>query len=220
MIPYALQAEEACHDKSWAFPEVAFEAGLHYDWLSALFTKNRVPKEAQNSLRDAFLHGLATARRAYRISERLKRLTFGNYVFASALVLPIGEALMTAIYRKGEGAVSYATHLKDCEAFGPDAYLAREHFEKTNFEIRPAELTALFVQSFKLLAEAEPAIRYARAPWMLEGLGSDQKMLAMILWAATTFEQQGESSTSPLPSELARWMEYHRLDEDELRILK
>jgi hypothetical protein len=223
IIPFALEAEELCQEQSWAYPEMAFVGGLHYDWLAGLLNRNKAPKDAQETLKAAFTEGIQIAKRGYRLSERLKNLKHGRYVFAAGLVAPLGQALMAAIFKKGESDPNWGSFTKELEAYGKRKSLAQLYLEKETFELTSHELTGLFVNSFQLLKEIEPAIRFARQPAMLAGANPDQHALAMVLsvaWAYTGFVPGKGSDDSPLFGMQKAWLTRNRVNESDLRAFK
>jgi hypothetical protein len=215
LIPFALQAEELCTEQSWAYPEMAFTGGLHYDWALALLARNKAPKEASEALKAAFAEGLQVARRAYRLSERLKNLKYGKFVFPSALVAPLGQGLMPAFFKMADFA-------KGLEDYGRRKAKVRPWLEK-EFEFTSSELSSLFVTSLQLLREVEPAIRYAREPALLAGGNPGQQALAMVLsvaWAYTGFVPGKNAEESPLGTPQKSWLQRNRLAESDVRAFK
>jgi hypothetical protein len=204
-ITYARKAEAEVESRSWAFAEIAFQAGLHYDWLASQLSIRRAPRDAVRVLDESFLEGLATARFAHAISLRLRSLELGRFAFAAAALLPLGRALMATVFpwsrlrdEAGRSGAPWSA-----------AYL--DLLEGRRFETSTPELSGLFIVSFGLLREVEPAVRFGLEPWLLEGLNPAQKELAWVLSLSSRLARGG------LPArEQRRWMELRGLDSTKI----
>lgn len=102
-LAFALKTEEHSTSRKWPFSEMAYVAGLHYDWLLGLLQARKASEEAKKALADAHQEGLRIAECAYRVSQQLKSIRLDHYVLAAAVVLPLGKALMAVLYPKGSG---------------------------------------------------------------------------------------------------------------------
>jgi hypothetical protein len=185
LLAFAIQAEEVCAEKGWAYGDLAFIAGLHYDWLAALFAKHRAPKDALETLKTAYGEGLEFAKKAYRHTEKLKNLKHGRYVFAAGLLVPLGQPLMAALYKRTGDQPTWLDFLKECEEYGDRKGLAVRRLESMTFDLTSQELGSLYLNAFGLFQEVEPAIRFAYEPYMLTGQNPDLKALAEVLKLAT-----------------------------------
>lgn len=185
-LAFALKTEEFSASQHWPFPEMAYVAGLHYDWLLALLQSRKASEEAKKVLADAHHEGLRIAECAYRVSQQLKAIPLDQFVLAAALVLPLGKALMAVLYPKGPGEKTWSAVMADAEKYGRAKWAAAEFLEKKLLEDTYPEMTVLFVQAFQLLAPAASAIRYALEPWALAHADTDHKQLCMILSTANS----------------------------------
>ena len=185
-LAFALKTEEFCASQNWAFPEMAYVAGLHYDWLLALLQARKASEEAKKILAEAHLEGLRIAECAVRVSQQIKSIHLDRYVLASSIVLPLGKVLMAVLYPKGAGEKTWSGVMAEAEKYGRAKWAAVEHFEKSQLEDTYPEMSALFAQAFELIAPAAPAIRFALEPWMLASANNDQRQLGMILSVANS----------------------------------
>ena len=90
--------------------------------------------------------------------------------------------------------------MAEAEKHGRVKWLAAEYLEKKQLEDTYPEMTAVFAQSFELLAPAVPAIRYALEPWALAHSDTDHKQLCMILSIANSLSRlQSGAAIDQLP---------------------
>jgi hypothetical protein len=219
LLPMALKAEEDCQDRNWMNAELAFQAGLHFDWLAALLAARRGPKDARTALDEAFAQGTATARIGYTIGLKLKQVKLGSTVYAACLLAPLGKALMAVLYPKGQDP-AWVSLQAECDKLNAWGDLAREVRELTRFGGATfPELTALCVSAMGILSDIEPALRFWREPERIARADPDQHQLAMILHVAHSLARAGKAVTSaPLSIEEfeRRWLERAGVKEDAL----
>jgi hypothetical protein len=190
-IPFALKTEDFCQNMKWAFAEMSFVGGLHYDWLTALLASRKASDDTKKVLKDAYDEGFLTAQYAYKICQQIKGVRHDRFVFAAALVLPLGKALMASTFPKGGSSQAWTAAAAEWEKYGKLKTDAADHFENKLFQVTYPEMTALYVQAFSQIDLVGPAIRYALEPWLLLGGNRDQYQLAMILSTATTLIRSG-----------------------------
>ncbi|MBC7691947.1 MAG: hypothetical protein H7222_09265 [Methylotenera sp.] len=189
-IKFALTVEAFCQENSLAYSEKAYVAGLHYDWLKAIFVKNKTSKDAQTALSNAFTEGFEMARIAYDLSRLVKNFKYDHYVFSAALLEPIGMSLMSALYPKDLAAKSWSAFIADCEKFKGRKDDAFDALQSQRFDIRHHELSALVVNYFGILATVEKAVHFSKEPHFLKGADSDLYRLAAILSMAKTLQRK------------------------------
>jgi hypothetical protein len=219
VLPSAIAAEAFCMDRSWVHPEIAFWAGLHYDWLATLVTARKAPKEIKTVLYEAFREGFRIGQLSYDIARQLKQVPHSRFVFAASVVAPIGKALLSAAFAGTGGVTTWTGHLQSCEKLGSHRSYGEEFREPRHFPVSHFELSALYVSSLGLLAEAEPAIRFSREPWMLEGQ-PEQQQLATILCISTALAAATRiPATQPLPLRKFEldWLAQNHVSEESLR---
>jgi hypothetical protein len=219
-IPFAIKTESHCQDRQWAFAEMSFIGGLHYDWLTALLAYQKGPDDAKKILPEVYQEGLLSAQYAYKICQQIKGVRLDRFVFSAAIVLPLGKALMCTVFPKGASPSAWSVSMADWAKYGKYKSDAEDFFEKKLFQITYPTLTALYVEAMGLLAPAGPAIRYAMEPWHLLGGDPNQYQLAMILSMATTLARAGALKPSehlPLKEFQKKWMKQSGVKEGVLQ---
>ena len=94
---HAIQIEEYCVDENIPYPEIGFEAGLHYDILSALLTKYKASKEAQNVITTSFYEGIKVSKVAVDLGQYVGAFKYSKYIFVASLLSQIGKVFMAEI---------------------------------------------------------------------------------------------------------------------------
>ncbi len=219
LIPSALAAENFCLERSWVHSEIAFWAGLHYDWITALVAAKKAPKEIKTTLYEAFREGVRMGQIAYDLARQLRSVKHGQYVFGAAVLAPIGKGLLSAAFPGNGGVKTWAGHLQSCEKLGAIRPFAEEFLQKQRFGTTSVELSSLYVLSLGLFSEVEPAIRYSREPWMLEGQ-PDLEQLAMMLSIAGSLAvnvRLKKEEDLPLSKQERAWLAKNKLSEESIR---
>jgi hypothetical protein len=139
LLPFAVEAERICQDEGWLGPGEAFAAGFHYDCLAALAGKRGASPEDRAAVGAAFKEGLSLGRAAYELGHGVREIDQGDRLFAAGLLLPIGKAVMAALFPKSAGAGAWIEFLKSCTAgeYSAELLLLRERrrFPVTHWEI-------------------------------------------------------------------------------------
>jgi hypothetical protein len=195
-IKSALAAEGFCQEHNLAYSEIAYVAGLHYDWLKAIFVRNKAPKDALTALSAAWTEGFEAARIAYDLSRLVKDFKFDRMVFAAALLEPIGKSLIAALYPKDLAAASWSAFLSDCDKFKTRKEEAFDAFEKVRFDPTYREASALIIQYFGLLSPIEMAVYFSQHPYFLKKANRDLYRLSGIISLARGL-QKGCSLDGP-----------------------
>jgi hypothetical protein len=185
-VPFALAAEKICEDQNWIFPEGAFCAGLHYDWLAALIKKRKGPPDEKTALESAFKEGIETAKAAYQLGLKSKEIRLAKYVFSAGLLLPIGKVLMTCLFPKADGEKSWAKFVTDCDQAGEKKSDFYQFLEARRFPVTHLELSGLLVNFTGLLQEVEKSIYFASNPERLRRIDPGLYQIASILNKART----------------------------------
>jgi len=180
-LKHAIAAEEFCLNKSFAFSEMAFLGGLHFDLLIASFTRAKASRDALGAFPTQWVESLRTAHFAYEIGSRLKSFKWNDTVFAAGLAIGIGKILMTAQFPKEMGAGSWPGFLAECEKLKVGRWVHFELQEKTRFDTTHAELASLAASFWRFLAPVELAIRYYQTPYYLKTAKPDQYTVSAIL---------------------------------------
>jgi hypothetical protein len=219
IIPFALAAEKVCEDQSWIFPEAAFCAGLHYDWLAAVIKKRKGPPDEKAALESAFKEGLKTATASYRLALALKtkEIKLAKYLFSVGLLLPIGKVLMNALFPKSDGAQSWSKFVVDCEQSGERKADFYHYLEHRRFPVTHPELGSLFVNFGGILRRVEKAIYFSPDPEALSKVDLGVYQLASILSVVTTFELAGNKGL--MEPRFEKWMNSNKITLETLQSL-
>lgn len=188
-LKHAIAAEEFCQSRDYAFSEVAFTGGLHYDLLLATMTRGKASRDALAAFPTQWAESLKTAHFAYELGSRMKSFKSNHTLFAAGLVMGIGKILMTAMYPKELAAKSWPGFLTECEKLKTGRWLYMEVQETKRFEVTHSELSALAVSYCKMLAPIEKAVRYYENPYYLKKIAPDLYFLSALLSLANTLCQ-------------------------------
>jgi hypothetical protein len=214
VIPFALEAEKICEDKNWLFPDVAYSAGLHYDWLAAIIKKRNGPPEEKAALEAAFKEGIASAKRSYLLGLRMKEIRLAKYLFSAGLVMPLGKVLMSCLFPKADGDKSWVKFVADCEAalFKKSDYY--QFLEARRFPVTHHELASLFINFGGLLRDAEKAVYFSLNPDRLKKISPDLYQLSSILSLVERSQMGAEAQLEP--HHLA-WMKANKITAEVLK---
>jgi hypothetical protein len=218
IIPFALAAEKICEDLNWIFPEAAFSAGLHYDWLQAIIKKRNGSPDEKTMLESAFKEGLKLGKNAYRLGLQMKEIKLAKYLFSAGLILPIGKVLMTCLFPKSEGDQSWSKFVADCDQVGEKRADFYRYLEAKRFPVTHLEMSSLLMNFGELLREIEKAIYFSREPERLLKVDVGLHQLASILSILTTFEQSGEKALSAPRFEA--WMTKNKITTEMIKPLE
>lgn len=186
LLPYALQFEELCLEKQWPYPERAFLAGLHYDWLKALLAGQKASPDLRAYVEPCFKQGLHLARVAHELAARVGRLKHGGWAAGAGLLLPLGCELMAIAFPKSLGARSWASFAAESEKWGARREAWIRLNEPERFAATSDELAALYAGFFGAFTEVERAMRFHRVPDALRHVDPDQAALAAVLCVAVS----------------------------------
>lgn len=222
-LKYALMAEDDCDARDIPGPNLAYAAGLHYDWICALAAAAKAPPEVVAVVAEAFAEALQLARLAFRLGRRLKVFKHGDQAYAAALLLPLGNPLMAAMYPKSIGGGSWAQCVTDAAA--ARAPWALEHFEARRFKTSRAELGGLLMSALGLIeGDVREAVGAAAHPRDLDtGPAARARVdLAAVLgvsaslarWAAAG--AAGEPSLTPF---LRTWLTRNGVEREDLHAI-
>jgi hypothetical protein len=180
-LRFGIQAEAFCEDQKIVQPEIAFQAGIHYDWIYGLVARSRAVRDCRMATEEAFKEGLAMAHVAYELGVKQRAIQHGKYVFGAALLCPLGKALMMALFPKTMGDRSWAGFLTACEKYRNFKRDAFRILEKRRFPMGHAQLSSVFASFFGFFRPVEKAIRFYEEPYLLRTADPNLFQLSMIL---------------------------------------
>lgn len=164
----AIQAEEYFQDHYLSFPENAFLAGLHYDWLaSVLEIKKGIPSDWKQSLDDAWKEGFKGGLIAVFLAENMKNLPFAAYAFGATAVLPLGRVLMGILFSKKTETPAWKEFLTEVEKYKHLSMEFRKLAEPRRYPFTSSELVSLYVCFFRWFRPVEKAIFHVERPYYL-----------------------------------------------------
>jgi hypothetical protein len=214
-IPFALEAEKTCMDKNWIFPETAFAAGIHYDWLSAIVKKKGGTPEDKSAIGGAFAEGVLTAKMAYVLGERTQEIKSGKYLFSAGILLPLGKAMMACLYPKS-ASPSWSSFTADVEKAAEKRFDFLYFLERRKFPVSHAELGSLFVNFGAVLRVIEKAIYYYQEPDALQSIDPNLHQLSIMISLANRMAL-AKGAPFPLEPFHVRWMKTNRISEESLK---
>jgi hypothetical protein len=182
VLPLAIGIQEYCMDRKLMHVDMAYNAGLIYDWINVLLTKKKASQDQKAYIKEAFNEGFRMAQVSYRLAQKIGRIEQDRYVFAGALAIPAGKVLMNVLFPKELKEKSWAQFVADCEKHPHGKHAAALVFEPKRFSIQHAELSSLLASFGEMLRPVERAIQCYRTPYYLTGAGKGFSTLAG-LWS-------------------------------------
>jgi hypothetical protein len=182
VLPLAIAAQDYCMDKKLMHADMAYNAGLIYDWLNVHLTRIKASQDQKAYIKDAFTEGMLTAKIAYRVGQRLGRVEQDRYIFAGALAIPAGKVLMNVLFPKENKEKSWAQFVADCEKHPHGKREAMLAFESKRFPLTHADLASLMASFTEMLRPAEKAILFYNTPYYLNGTNRGLATLSS-LWS-------------------------------------
>lgn len=191
-LRYALAVSDYCDDQQIAHADVAYLAGLCFDWVSTLIEKQGgAIKSEKKYLEEMWPQAVKTARIAYELAHIPKKMSLSRYIFPSVLLVHLGKVLMAATHAK-----NWKDFAKHCESHGPQARLAYRVLEHQKFPWTHSDAASLSALTFPQLMPAESAIRFYLEPEMLKKADLESYELALLISTAMTLGKSGKADLS------------------------
>ena len=219
LIPFALEAERICQDNGWMSHEAAFCAGLHFDWLAAAIKKRNGTADEKSAPAAAFKEGLATAKTAYELGQRLRQFELGKHLFAAGLLLPVGKPVMACLFPKSAGDRSWSSFVHQCERAGDHVFDYYQFVEARRFPATHAELGSLLVNFGAILRKLEKSIQFHIDPERLRRADPELYQLASLLSVSVRMTRSGDKKPVLDPFQ-ERWLQANRIDSGALSAKK
>lgn len=199
LIPAAVAAQEYCTDRKLMHADMAFNAGLHYDWLSAILAWVKASQDQKAAVKECFDEGFLIARIAYRMAQKMGKVRYDRFVFAGGLLVPAGKIVMSVLFPKELKENSWSQFLGDADKHprGRPAFI--ECHETRRFPIGHLEISALLASFGQTLRPVERAICFADRPYYLDPIDPGLASLAGIWSVARTYAQAGSEKPDLLP---------------------
>jgi HD-like signal output (HDOD) protein len=196
----AIEAEEYCKTNRIEFAEIAFSAGLIYDWIFEIIERgSKNPKAAKDHLDGLWKQALVTAKISSSLGKRIQSFPYQKFCFAAGLSCTAGNGLMALLFEDWTGTKFQGS---------PEAQIIQE---REKYGVSPEELLSLIVSFFPVLRPMEKAIRFYREPYFLKDIDRQLYQLAvMINIAAAT------SSSGKIDSTQKKWLKDIKLTERDL----
>lgn len=180
-LKYALICEEFCQSHNYASSELAFLAGLQYDFLFSNFQRLKVSRGTLESFQAHFPESLRIGHFAYEIASRMGSFPSIEHAFPAAICMGLGNILAHSLYPKEGSAPSYAGYLTEMEKKTVMKWEFAELEEKKRFPLRLAELAALGAHNYGFFKGIESAIRFSGEAYYLKKTQPKLYPLALIL---------------------------------------
>lgn len=177
----AITLEDLCTEKNIPYVEIAFEAGFHFDILTAIMTKAKAPKDAIASIATSYEDGLKVAKIAFELGQKMGAFKYSKYVFAASVLTQIGKPLMYLSFPKELGPSSWAEFNKNLDKYKLRKIQYQFLMESKIFPFQHSEIGALFVLAVGLLPDLEKAIYFYEQPELLKSVDTDSYKLALLL---------------------------------------
>jgi hypothetical protein len=215
-VPLGIVAQDYCSEQKLMHTSMAFNAGLHYDWVTTLLNKMKASADQKAQVKEVFKEGFLTARIAYRLAQKMGRMQLDRYVFAGGLVLPLGKVLMHVLFPKDLKEKSYAQFIADCEKHPKGKRFMMEALEHRRFPITHLELSSLLACFGETLRPVELAISQAQHSSYLEEFAPEQMQLAS-LWEVANMAAQDNLAKLAFSSRQNEFLKKSRLDLDFIK---
>ncbi len=200
-LPFAIGAQEYCLDKKLMHADMAFNAGLHYDLLSALLTKRKASQEQKAAIKEAFDEGFTIARISYKIGQKMRKIRYDRYVFAGALMVPVGKVVMGVLFPKELKEKSWAQLIADCDKHPKGRFQALETYESRRLPLTYSEISGLLASFGEILRPVERAISFVSRPYYLDTIDPGLASLAGLWSVSRSAAQAKDGKFSPTPFE-------------------
>ncbi len=194
-LRYALALSDYCDEHQIAHSDLAYLAGLCFDWVAALLEKKGgAVKSEKKYLEEIFPEAVKSARLAYELAHIPKKMVLSRYIFPAVLLVHLGKVLMSASYGKDRsGGIGWKDFVKLCESHGPRSRLAYQVLEHQKFAWTHSDAAALCALVFSQLTPAESAIRFYLNPSMLQKADAEAYELALLMLTAMTIAKSGKN---------------------------
>ncbi len=202
-IPFAIGAQEYCLEKKLMHADMAFNAGLHYDFLSALLTKRKASQDQKAAIKEAFDEGFTVARISYKIGQKMRKIRYDRYVFAGALMVPAGKVVMGVLFPKELKEKSWAQLIADCDKHPKGRFEALEAYEAKRMPVTHSEISGLISSFGETLRPVERAISFVGRPYYLDTFDPGLASLAGLWSVSRSAAQAKNGKFSPTPFEEA-----------------
>ncbi len=203
----AITLEDYCTERNIPYVETIFEAGFHYDILTAIMTKIKAPKDAITAVGTAYEEGLKVAKIAFELGQKMGAFKYSKYVFAAAVLSQIGKPFMHISFPKELGAASWAEFLKEIDKYKLRKIQYQYLMEPKKFAFQHSEIGALYILSVGIFPDLEKAIYFYQQPELLKHVDSDAYKLALLLSVsasvALTDTQAGSTNAPVNPAQKA-----------------
>lgn len=185
-LNHAIYAEEFCQDRYIAYPDYAYFAGLHFDWLGVMFDKDKAT-QAKAYLEEIWTKSLKTAVLSYQFGlVAPPGFKYEKELFAAGLVVELGKVLMSYFFKQ-DHKPTWKEYQSKCSRVENKHKTDLYNFflEKRSFPITHNEFSSVLVNTMKFLRPVEAAIYYYREPYMLQMSNKELFVLAVILKVAS-----------------------------------
>lgn len=166
LLRYGIKAETFATEQNIEHEDVAFSAGLLFDYLAFLAEQRFHAKGPFFQLLDqVFDHGLRTGRIAYELSSQLTQFRYSRYIFAAGLLHDIGKPVMDLLF-PAECATPYSQFQADMLRGAQDRFTT--HFkEKERFGITHEHFSSMLAFHFDLFKPIERGLLFHHDPYLV-----------------------------------------------------
>lgn len=218
VLPFAIGAQDYCMDKKLMHSDMAFNAGLTYDWINIILTKKKASQDQKAYVKECHTEGFKMAKIAYRLAQTMGRIEFDRYVFAGAMAIPAGKAVMNVLFPKEQKEKSWAQFIADCEKHPQGRREAALAFETKRFALTHAEISSLLASFGEMLRPVEKAIFYYNTPYFLTGTHKGLATLAG-LWSLAALAVSQPDGKFHLEPHQEKFMKKNGLSIEQLKTL-
>ncbi|NDD92755.1 hypothetical protein EBZ37_11790 [bacterium] len=198
-LPFAILAQEYCLERKLMHADMAFNSGIHYDWMNTLLNKRKASQDQKALIKECFDEGFLIARVAYRVAQNMRKMRFDRYVFGAGLLLPIGKIGMGVLFPKELKEKSWAQLLADCEKHPKGKFEALCFYESRKMPITHLEISGLMASFGETLRPVERAITFIETPYFLDSLDPGLASLSGVLSLARSAALTPGGKFAPTP---------------------
>jgi hypothetical protein len=204
-IKLAINTEELCLRQKIDYPETAFAAAYHFDWMRAVLKKNSLEKPLETHFAEVWKDAIRTATVAYGLAERCKNFGPIKYAYAAGMLSKLGKITIAAETRESSGSDSWIGYQEHLSKMSFKSAYARYFLEEEKFKTGFAAHSALLIRFAGVFSEIERAIFYMHEPYYLRNADPNLYKLALVLNMAHRMGHDWKAPADAKDPMVERW---------------
>lgn len=160
LLKFALTVEDANAGKKDEYLDLAFSAGMLFDFFALIASAHENKKKLTPYVEEVYKQGYKTALIAAEICKTIPLFGYKRYFFAASMVHDIGKIAMAIVEPE------YLDFLEECSKKDLPRPL-RRYAEQKRFGVNHSVLGAVICYYYKVFAHFDRAILYQHEPFLL-----------------------------------------------------